>query len=240
MVFRFIAVAPCWLMRWVRPRKAARGLRHGVRSRRDFQPTRPAVARLCRLRRPPEPERLAKPSVCARRHTRGGYRFNRLRALVVTQTGAGWSDGSLAHPDQIDRSPAAGDAWDGAAAPALAASAAGHPARLRAGHERESHGRKPAHQVSPLATFSQRHAKLMRTHSSGRRPCHNTQYPWPRQLLRQFTPFQPHSGIPSKNKWSRLTATNSPKIKFNAGPTHRRSVTYSVNFLPISPWTRHP
>ena len=34
--------------------------------------------------------------------------------------------------------------------------------------------------------------------------------------------------------------TDSSKVKFNAGPTNGRSVTYSVNFLPISPWTRHP
>jgi hypothetical protein len=64
----------------------------------------------------------------------------------------------------------AGAGGAGGAAPARPAPAAGHPARLRTGHGRESHGRKPAHQVSPLATFSQRHAKLMRTHSSERTP----------------------------------------------------------------------
>lgn len=143
-----------------------------------FPATRPAVARLCRLRRPPEPERPAKPSVCACRHTRGRCQFNLLRALGVAQTGAGWFDGSLAHPVRSGRDslrcichcPAAGDERDGAAAPALAASAAGHSARLRAANRRESHGRKPAHHVSPLATFSQHHAKLLRTHSTKERP----------------------------------------------------------------------
>lgn len=127
-----------------------------------------------------------------------------------------------------------------------------HPTRLRAGVKRESHGRKTTRQVSPLATFSQHHAKLIRTHSSGRRPRHNSQArvrqitatslvtPLPRQLLRQFTPFHPHSDVQSKNKWKRIIAINSSKFEFNAGPANRRSVTYSVNFLRISPWTRHP
>ncbi len=63
----------------------------------------------------------------------------------------------------IRRGPAAGDARDGEAAPALVAYAAGHPAQLRAGSERESPGRKPAHQVRPLATSSLDHAELVKT-----------------------------------------------------------------------------
>ena len=92
--------------------------------------------------------------------------------------GSGWLDGALVHPGGRVRvvlrgivcGPAAGDARDGEATPALAAYAAGHPARLRAGSERESPGRKPAHQVRPLVTSSLDHAKLLKTPSSRRTP----------------------------------------------------------------------
>jgi hypothetical protein len=53
VAFAFVVVAPLGHCDEARPGKAASGLRHGVRLRRGFQPTRPAVARLCRLRRPP-------------------------------------------------------------------------------------------------------------------------------------------------------------------------------------------
>ena len=75
----------------------------------------------------------------------------------------------------VRRGPAARDARDGRLLRLWRPPQPDHPVRLRSGKGCESHGRKPAHQVSPLATCSQRHAKLTRTHFSVRTPCHDTQ-----------------------------------------------------------------
>ena len=150
MVFRFIAVAPYWFIAVrsgpgrLRAVSGTESARSGISSQQGQQSLGFAG---CggRQSRSGRQCRVSAPAATRVEDASSTY----CRALGVAQTGAGWFDGSLAHPVRSGRDslrcichgPAAGDERDGAAAPALAASAAGHPARLRTGHGRESHGR---------------------------------------------------------------------------------------------------
>ena len=104
--------------------RAGKAAKDRPRSRWDFQ----------RLRLPPYPWRMQVQLIAKR----CGWHRQEPVGLTDRWPAQAGRDGITFCG--IRRGPAAGDARESAAAPALAASAAGHPCRLRAGHGRQSHG----------------------------------------------------------------------------------------------------